>query len=101
MAIYLISTSPIYAALLSLGVYLYVRFKTQSAEAPSFFRFFVGVFGLAFLLGAIGFFLMFAYCLHINSGNCPLAAIFVTSPLGFSLGTVLGLIRWSYRVSKT
>ena len=101
MALYLISTSPIYAALLSLVVYLYVRFKIKIVEAPSFFRFLVSVFGLAFLLGAIGFFLMFAYCMHINSGNCPLAAIFVTGPLGFSLGAVLGLIRWSYRVSKT
>jgi hypothetical protein len=97
----LIFQSPLYASLFAIVVYVLIRFKTNNGEAPSFLRFGLKVFGIAAALGAVGFVLMFAYCMRINSGNCPLAAIFITGPLGFTVGTILGLILWVRNVTKT
>jgi hypothetical protein len=100
----LVFFSPAYVAVACIVVFVFLKFTSFPG---GFFRFCVTFFGWGLIVGVIGFALGFfgpiIYCSHIER-DCPqgpLLGIFITGPLGASLGMVTATVVWAIQARKS
>lgn len=80
-----------------IGIVLWKKIENISNSLPAF------IFGGGILVGTIGFILGFfgPLILTPSSNQGPLLGIFITGPLGFFFGLILGGLYWNMKVKKS
>jgi hypothetical protein len=96
----LVFFSPAYVAVACIVVFMFLF-------SGGFFRFSVTVLGWGLIVGVVGFALGFfgpiIYCSYIGR-DCPqgpLLGIFITGPLGLSLGMLAATVGWVIQSKKS
>jgi hypothetical protein len=89
--------SPIVASFLAVLAFVCVRLINSGAPPAAFSRFVRIVFGWALGLGAAAFAVSLLLAFMAGASTGPLGAIFVFGPVGFTLGTIIGVSLWLFR----